>query len=50
MIKGEGELHTKDEFLGRGEHIYSEGHLILIDLQAEPSNQGRREPDQRRHD
>lgn len=47
--RGKGRQHTKDEFFRRGEHIYSESHLILINLQAKPPNQGSCYPKKRSH-
>lgn len=46
---GTGE-HTEDELFGGREHVYSKSHLILIDLEANPPDHGRGDPEQEVHD
>lgn len=41
-----GEGRTEDELFRRREHIYRKGHFILVDLQAEPADEGSDGPDQ----
>lgn len=35
-----GRQHTEDEFLGGRQHVYGECDLVLVNLQAKPSNDG----------
>lgn len=40
---------TEDELLGRRQHVYGERHLILVDLEADPANEGGDEPQEDGH-
>lgn len=35
-----GISHTEDELLGGRQHVYGEGHLVLVYLEANPADDG----------